>query len=279
VVKFVWRGLTISLIIILLTGLILGLIGELDQIRRILLGVEEGVEFENYNVGRHLRDEVFEVVSSYARHNVRYPIPATIDEENGQIIPETSGKIIDIEQTVDKIFSVDRREKVYAIDYQIKPHLKAEKLRKINKEIATYQTIITGKKNRWTNIRVATRLINNTLLTAGEVFSFNQEVGPRNKERGFKESTEIVNGELTVGVGGGICQVSSTLYNTAIKSGLEIVELHHHSQDVGYVPDGQDATVTWKYLDLKFKNNLETPIIIKAEINGNKLNISLLGEE
>ncbi|MGM0370187.1 MAG: VanW family protein [Bacillota bacterium] len=278
-VKVVWRGLTISLIIILLTVLILGLIGELDRIRRILLGVEEGVEFENYNVGRHLRDEVAEVVSSYARHNVRYPIPAIINEESGQIIPETSGKIIDIEQTVDKIFSVDRREKVQAISYQITPHLKAEKLRKINKEIATYQTIITGKENRWTNIKVATKLINNTLLTSGEVFSFNQEVGPRNKERGFKESTEIVNGELTVGVGGGICQVSSTLYNAAIEPGLEIIELHHHSQDVGYVPDGKDATVTWKYLDLKFKNNLETPIIIKAEIKGNKLNISLLGEE
>ncbi|WP_338035356.1 VanW family protein [Halanaerobacter jeridensis] len=278
-VKFVWRSLIITFIIILLTGLILGIIGELDRIRRIIWGVEPEVKFYNYNLGRNLRKEVVAVISSYAKHNVRYPLPATINEETGAVIPGTAGKIIDITATVDKIFSARSKEEIEAVDYKVIPYLLAEDLLCLTEKISTYQTRITGSENRKDNIKLATQLINNTLVTAGEIFSFNQEVSPRTKIRGFKESPQIVRGKLTLGVGGGICQVSTTLYNAIAKQNLKIVERHLHSKEVGYVPQGQDAAVAWKYLDLKFKNTLDNPIIIKAEVKGDLLNVSLLGNK
>lgn len=279
VVKFVWRSLIISFIIILLSGLVLGIIGELDRIRRTIWGVEPKVKFYNYNLEGYLYDEVAAVISSYAQHNVRYPLPATINEENGAIVPETNGKIIDITATIDKIFSARREERIKAVRYKILPCLKGKDLLELTEEIAIYQTQVKGSANRIENIKLAAQMINNTLVTSGEVFSFNNEVGPRTKDRGFKESPQIVRGELTLGVGGGICQVSSTLYNTVAKQNLKIIERHLHSQDVEYVPDGQDAAVAWRYLDFKFKNTLDQPIIIKSEVKGGRLKISLIGYE
>ncbi|MGM0502453.1 MAG: VanW family protein, partial [Bacillota bacterium] len=249
----------------------------LDRIRRLFLGVEKGVKFNHYQLGGYLQDEVADIVSSYARYNVRYPLGATINKKTGEIIPETMGKIIDIKETVDKIFSADQGEKVTAVNYKITPYLTEKDLLALTEEMSAYQTIITGGFNRRANIKLAVELINNTVVESGGVFSFNQQVGPRNKKRGFKESPEIIEGELSLGVGGGICQVSSTLYNAVNLKGIEIIELHHHSQNVSYVPQGKDATVAWRYLDFKFKNKFPTPIIIKAQIKGSKLQISLIG--
>ena len=264
-------------IIILLTVLVLGIVGELDRVRRTIWGVEPGVKFYNYNLSRNLRKEVASFVSSYAQHNVRYPLTAAINKETGAVVPETNGKIIDITATVDKIFNAKRNTNVKAVNYSIVPYLIKEDLLCLTEEIAIYQTPMLGSKNRRGNIKLAAELINNTLITVGEIFSFNEVVGPRTKERGFKESPQIVKGELTLGVGGGICQVSSTLYNVIEKKKLKIIEHHHHSQDVGYVPDGQDAAVAWRYLDFKFQNNLTHPIIIKAGVKSGQLQVRLLG--
>ena len=276
-IKFIWRGLIITFIIVLLTGLVLGIAGEIDRIRRIIWGVEEGVKFYNYSLEGYLQEEVVDVISSYAQHNVQYPLRAEINQETGLIIPATDGKIIDITATVDKIFSAESREDVEAISYRIKSDLRREDLASLTEEIAFYQTKVTGSPKRKENIRLATELINNRLLLTDEIFSFNDEVGPRTKERGFKESPQIVEGRLTLGVGGGICQVSSTLYNAVNKKDLKIIERHHHSQDVNYVPQNQDAAVAWRYLDFKFKNTLSHPIIIKAGVKGRQLQVSLLG--
>lgn len=277
VIKFVWRSVIIAFIIILLTVFLLGIAGEIDKIRRTLWGVEKGVSFYNYNVSNKLRKEVATVISSYAQSHIRYPLPAAINEETGAVVPETKGKIIDITATVDKIFSAKQGETVKEISYLINPDLKKEDLLCLTEEIASYQTPMLGAKKRKENIKLAAHLINNTLLTAEEIFSFNEEVGPRTKQRGFKESPQIVEGELILGVGGGICQVSSTLYNVLVQKELKIIEHHHHSQEVGYVPEGQDAAVAWDYLDLKFKNNLVHPIIIKAGVKGGQLQVDLLG--
>ena len=276
VIKIGWKGVAIALIIVLLTVLVLGLVGELDKIRRLFLGVERGVEFNNYQLAGHLREEVIDIVSIYAQDNIRYPLPATINQKTGKVFPETAGKIIDITATVDKIFSVNSGETVKEVTYLITPYLVEEDLLAITEEMSSYQTIITGSTNRRINIELAVDAINNTLLIPGGGFSFNKVVGPRSKEKGFKESTQIIKGELRSGVGGGICQASSTLYNAVDVKGLEVIELHHHSQQVGYVPKGRDATVAWQYLDFKFKNNLASPIIIKAKMEENKLIISIL---
>ena len=118
--------------------------------------------------------------------------------------------------------------------------------------------------NRATNVALATEKINGTVLMPGEVFSFNDTVGRRTPEAGFKQATVYVNGGVGVDYGGGICQVSSTLYNAVLLANLEIVFRTNHEFEVDYVPIGQDATVSWGYPDFQFKNNRDYPIKIVA---------------
>ncbi|CUH97730.1 hypothetical protein P22_3874 [Propionispora sp. 2/2-37] len=135
-----------------------------------------------------------------------------------------------------------------------------------------------GDANRVANIRVAVDKINGTVISPGETFSFNDIVGPREISRGFKPAPELVNGELVPGVGGGICQVSSTLYNAALLSDLPVIERHNHSKPLGYVPLGRDATVVFGVLDFKFINDTLAPIMIVAEVQEDKLCVGILGK-
>ncbi|MED4589409.1 VanW family protein, partial [Priestia flexa] len=117
------------------------------------------------------------------------------------------------------------------------------------------------------NIQLSAEAINNTILGPGDYFSYNSVVGPRTVERGYQQAPEIINKELVMGIGGGICQTSSTLFNAVDKAGVQIVARSHHSKDVGYVPKGRDATVSWNGPDFKFMNNKSYPIIIKTYTN------------
>lgn len=118
-------------------------------------------------------------------------------------------------------------------------------------EYATYFNV--EDKGRCENIEIAGALVNGITLQAFGDFSFNQTVGRRTTELGFKQAKIIVNGEYVLGVGGGVCQVSTTLYNTALLSGLTVTEYHPHSLKVGYVPASRDAMVS-SHSDLKLYN-------------------------
>jgi vancomycin resistance protein YoaR len=127
------------------------------------------------------------------------------------------------------------------------------------------------------NLRVAANMINNKIFAPGEVISFNKVIGPRAVERGFKEANVIVNGKFVPGVGGGICQVSSTLYYSVLKANLKVVNRSNHSLKVGYLPAGLDATISGNEIDFKFQNTTPGYIMIKAQVTGAKLTIKLLG--
>ena len=146
--------------------------------------------------------------------------------------------------------------------------------------IATHTTYFDDQaSNRTQNIKVSARKIDNTVIKPGEVFSFNQIVGPRTKKRGFKEAIEIVNNKYVTGVGGGVCQVSSTLYNSVLLAGLKIIEREHHSRPVNYVPLGRGATVYYNLIDFKFKNNFSNPLMIMSKVVNDQLTITLLGTD
>jgi len=146
--------------------------------------------------------------------------------------------------------------------------------------ISTYTTYFDrGDINRSTNISISAQKINGKLIMPEEIFSFNKVVGPRTKEAGYQEATEIINGEFVQGVGGGVCQVSSTLYNSVLLADLEIVERDNHSRPVAYVPLGRGATVYYNYIDFKFRNNGDSPILIIAKVVKNKLTITFLGKD
>lgn len=131
--------------------------------------------------------------------------------------------------------------------------------------------------NRTSNIRLAAAKLNGTVLESGKTLSFNDIVGDRVKERGFLPAKIIEKGEFIEGVGGGVCQVSTTLYNAALLSGLKIEEYHPHSLAVGYVSPSRDAMVSGKYFDLKIKNTFETPIYIRANVQKGSVTFSIYG--
>ena len=143
--------------------------------------------------------------------------------------------------------------------------------------LATYSTqILTSDKNRYNNIKIVADRLNGFVLQPGKEFSFNNELGPYGKDDGFLEAKILLsNGKESEGYGGGVCQLSTTLYN-AIKEldKIEITEHHHHSTPVAYAPKNQDATVSLQSnLDFKFKNNYDFPLRFETTYNPNNLTV------
>ena len=151
----------------------------------------------------------------------------------------------------------------------------------INRELETYSTSLENKEeNTIYNIKLSSEVINGILVKPQEIFSFNKYVGPAEKADGYKEGTIIANGVFVSGYGGGICQVSSTLYNAVLLANLPIVERYNHSvygEATKYVPLGQDAAVFYGYKDLRFKNNSDHMIVIFSKVFGDTLQVSIFG--
>lgn len=133
------------------------------------------------------------------------------------------------------------------------------------------------KANRVSNVKLAAKNINGTILNPGEVFSFNKTVGPRTAARGFKEAQIFASGEIVDGLGGGICQVSSTLYMASMKADLKTVSRRNHSFYVDYAPKGQDATVVYGSIDFQFENDSPYPIKILAYAEDSFVRITIKG--
>lgn len=128
------------------------------------------------------------------------------------------------------------------------------------------------------NIELAAKALNNVFLDVNGEFSFNTTVGARTEKRGYKSAKIIVNGEFVEGIGGGVCQVSTTLYNAAICAGLTITEVHAHSLAVSYVKPSCDAMVNSGSADLRFINKTHNPIVIKSTADGNTITFKIYGE-
>lgn len=145
-------------------------------------------------------------------------------------------------------------------------------------KIANYSTRYDATNyNRSNNLSIAAKKINGTIIMPGEVFSYNQVVGERTIEEGYKEAGAYAGGKVVQSVGGGICQVSSTLYNTALLANLEIVDRSNHAFLTGYVPASRDATVSWGSLDFKFKNTRKYPIKIESSAENGICEINIYG--
>nr|WP_255724736.1 VanW family protein [Shimazuella soli] len=123
-------------------------------------------------------------------------------------------------------------------------------------------------------MRIASKSINNIILLPGEIFSFNKIVGERTYQKGYRVARKIVKGEYSEGIGGGICQISSTLFNSVDEAGLFIVKRFSFNSLTTYVPSGRDATVSWGGPDFRFKNNLDKPILIRSQVKEGKVTIT-----
>lgn len=141
-----------------------------------------------------------------------------------------------------------------------------------------YTSYSSSVEERKSNIALAARSLNNVLIDVGAEFSFNRTVGARTEKRGYKTAKIIVGGKFVDGVGGGVCQVSTTLYNAVLLAGLKITEYHPHSLPVSYIAPSFDAMVNSGNADLRFVNNTKNPIIIKTSATASTLTIEIIGE-
>ncbi|MFC4319976.1 VanW family protein [Litchfieldia salsa] len=211
------------------------------------------------------------------------PTNAIINQQ-GEIIPGKPGLKIDHEKFTKGFFTYFYNEGSYIFEIPaltIHPKVDSELLANIRvKQIGHYVTYYNKhNKGRSHNIILATEAINNHVVFQGEIFSFNQVVGKRTKEKGYLPAPIIIKGELFEGVGGGICQVSSTLYNAVDLAGAQIVRRYSHSRSVPYVPPGRDATVSWYGPDFTFKNVHNQPILIQATATNGQVNIRIYSSD
>lgn len=205
---------------------------------------------------------------------------AYIEDEPFKLHVEENGLDFNISmKEAKRIISEEKEE--YEIPLKItKPKVKTEDLGdKIFKQtLSKYTTIYdAGNKSRANNIALACKTINGTIILPGETFSYNKVLGNTTKEKGYQLGGAYVGGKVVKAYGGGICQVSTTLYNSVLYANLEIVERYNHSYAVSYVPAGRDATVSYGGKDFKFKNNRKYPIKIVANAKNGVVNISLKG--
>ena len=195
---------------------------------------------------------------------------------NGGIVPEKSGFKLDRLQMADRLFVYLHEPGMAYIEAPLTTlyaEVDGELLGFLrDKRLSHYLTYYNaGNRDRSHNIALSAKAIDSTVVFPGHTFSFNRVVGMRTTGRGYRRAPVIVKGELAEGIGGGICQVSSTLFNAVDRAGLAIVERYSHSREVPYVLPGRDATVSWGGPDFVFRNNYKQPVLIRTHAAGGQV--------
>ncbi|MEA4816543.1 MAG: VanW family protein [Lachnospiraceae bacterium] len=226
-----------------------------------------------------------EKITDIAKGIDKEPVDSKLSRVNGKFVitKEETGYETDIARSLEELnemLSGRKEGSLLLTVMSVEPKVTREENKKSTTLIGSFSTKYSeGDIGRNINLEVACDHINGTVLKPGEIFSMNEALGPQTYENGYRNATIIVNGKLEDGLAGGVCQVSTTVYNAAIFSELEIVERRNHSLMVGYVPMGRDATLAGDYIDLKFKNNTDTPIYIEAYLENNEVHTNIYGNE
>lgn len=240
---------------------------------------------EKYKTGK---EEMTEVCNTKIAPLLQLPENAYISRnEDGSmnLVDEKEGETIDIDTTLQNIteyLNSDWKHNDFSMDLAViteKPEIVRADLEGITDELGAFSTD-AGGGDRWTNLKTGSEKINDTILMPGEEFSMYNATAPYDAEHGYAEGTAYENGEVVPAYGGGICQVSTTLYNAVIYAELEVVERHPHSMTVDYVEPSRDAAIAGDFMDFRFKNSYDSPIYIFAEIDAsNRLRVVIYGKD
>lgn len=207
----------------------------------------------------------------------------SFNAETGKFVfaGEENGFAIDQEKLIDDITQAlaakDFDAKIEASGSTVAPEITAASAKEQYKTIGSFTTNTTSNKNRNTNVRLAAEAINGTVIKPGHEFSFNETVGQRTEAKGYKGAAAYNNGEVVQEIGGGVCQVSTTLYNAVFKAGLKISYRRSHTFEPNYVTPGRDATVSYEQPDFKFINTSSTAIGLRASYADQKMTVSVYG--
>jgi vancomycin resistance protein YoaR len=204
-------------------------------------------------------------------------------DDEVSITPHVNGLVVKLEESkaalLDALRRPDASEAKLVVEEQ-EPAITQEDLAHLEVVLSSYTTRFNpGQTSRSHNLRLATETLNKTVVMPGEVFSVNQIVGERTPERGYKRAPIFRDGgELFDDYGGGLCQVSSTVYNAALLANMTIVERSNHNRIVTYVPLGRDAMVNYGSIDMRWRNSLKHPVLVLGRVEGDELTIKIIGK-
>jgi vancomycin resistance protein YoaR len=220
-----------------------------------------------------------------ARGVARTPVSATFEPLAGgrvRVVPGHDGRALDIEASGRSLLtgalSTSRREAELVVG-TVEPRLTTDEARafRITRLLSAYRTAYSGTYDRIRNLQLAVAALDGTLIAPGKEFSFNREVGPRTKEKGYRPAPVIINGEYKDGVGGGVSQVATTVFNAVWEAGLKITGRTAHALYISRYPLGRDATVNYPEIDLRFLNDTKGWIYVRARYDETGIAIMLLG--
>lgn len=233
-----------------------------------------------------LEDAAAQVSAAYAKEWDIEPKNSMLDhfdKETGKFVfsEGCSGTAVNQEKlSRDIVSAVEAGQLDAVIDVELQkvsPELSMDEAKELYKTLATFTTETTNNAKRNTNVRLAAEALNGTIVQPGEEFSFNAVVGERTAEKGYQEAAAYNSGEVVQEVGGGVCQMSSTLYRVVFQSGMKITYRRSHTFEPNYVTPGQDAAISWELPDFRFINESEGPIGIRASYADRKATVSIFG--
>ena len=203
-----------------------------------------------------------------------------VDGVARRVVPARPGIRLDAIGTADAVLAaaLKRRPKLRVArlpvaEAQAKLTTEAAHAMRIRRTVGTFTTVFGGIPNRIHNVELVAHLVDGKLIAPGATFSFNQTTGERNAAKGFLEAPVIVNGELTTGLGGGVCQVSTTVFNAAFEAGLRITQRTNHALYISHYPQGRDATVDYPSVDLKFVNDTGNWLLLRTFVSSSSLTV------
>jgi vancomycin resistance protein YoaR len=208
----------------------------------------------------------------------------SVDGSRVQVVAARPGTRLDVARAADSVLRAASRRRTELRVAQLpveespaKLSTAAARAMHIRGLVSSYTTEYGGIPNRIHNVELVSHLVDETLIDPGATFSFNQTTGERNAAKGFLEAPVIVNGELTTGLGGGVCQVSTTVFNAAFEAGLKITDRTNHALYISHYPQGRDATVDYPSVDLKFVNDTGNWLLLRTFVSSSSLTVSLYG--
>ena len=205
-----------------------------------------------------------------------------ISGEHVRVIPSGPGRSLDVPRSAAAILAAASRPdgrvtRLALVVSQPKRTTAAAEAMGITGVVGTYETFYGGDPNRIHNVELVAHLVDDKLIAPGATFSFNGTTGERSAAKGFLEAPVIVNGELQTGLGGGVCQVSTTVFNAAYEAGLRITERTNHALYISHYPLGRDATVDYPSIDLKFVNDTPHWLLLRTWVGPSSLTVGLYG--
>ena len=209
------------------------------------------------------------------------PVDAVMNMETFEVTYELYGYTFDLEAVREKLATAGYGQTIEIPMTYLIPEVLGKDLEEMlyRDVLGSCQTPHTGDANRNTNLKLACKAINGYMLYPGDVFDYNKVVGQRTEAAGYKPAGAYSNGETVQEVGGGICQVSSTLYYSTLIADLDIVTRKNHSYLSSYIDPGMDATVSWGGPEFRFRNSTNYPVRVVAEVSGGYVKIQLVGTD